>query len=41
VAGLRALDVRAPALDELAGSPVLGGGVPVGELRVSAELPGD
>jgi L-asparaginase II len=38
VAGLRALDVRAPALDELAGSPVLGGGVPVGALRVTAEL---
>jgi L-asparaginase II len=40
VAGLRALDVRAPALDELATSPVLGGGVPVGELRVTRELAG-
>lgn len=38
VAGLRALGVRAPALDELATSPVLGGGEPVGELRVTGAL---
>ena len=38
VAGLRALGVQAPVLDELGTSPVLGGGVPVGELRPSAAL---
>lgn len=42
VHALRALGVTAPVLDELATSPVLGGGVPVGELRVagrSSEIP--
>ncbi len=33
VAGLRALGVEAAVLDRLATTPVLGGGVPVGELR--------
>ncbi|TDD69488.1 asparaginase [Jiangella aurantiaca] len=33
VAALRRLGVEAPVLDELASAPVLGGGVPVGELR--------
>jgi L-asparaginase II len=33
VAALRALDVNAPVLDELATTPVLGGGRPVGEVR--------
>ena len=36
VHALRSLGVTAPVLDELATSPVLGGGVPVGELRVAA-----
>ncbi len=35
VHALRALGVEQPVLDELATSPVLGGGVPVGELRVA------
>ena len=35
VAGLRALGVEAEVLDELASVPVLGGGRPVGELRLS------
>ena len=39
VAGLRALGVDAPVLDRLGRAPVLGGGVPVGELRPSAALP--
>ena len=34
VAGLRALGVDAPVLDELAETPVLGGGKPVGSVRV-------
>lgn len=34
VAGLRALGVEAPVLTELATTPVLGGGRPVGEVRV-------
>ena len=38
VAALRALGATEPVLDELATSPVLGGGRPVGELRASAEL---
>jgi L-asparaginase II len=38
VAALRALGATEPVLDELASSPVLGGGRPVGELRGSAEL---
>jgi L-asparaginase II len=38
VAALRALGVSAPVLDELGTAPVLGGGVPVGELRPSAAL---
>lgn len=35
VAGLRALGVEAPVLEELATTPVLGGGVRVGEVRVA------
>lgn len=35
VAGLRALGVEGEALDELASVPVLGGGLPVGELRLT------
>ncbi|MGB8649044.1 MAG: asparaginase [Mycobacteriales bacterium] len=38
VAALRALGVDAPVLDELATGPVLGGGAPVGEVRVAGEL---
>ena len=38
VAGLRSLGVRAEVLDRLATAPVLGGGVPVGEVRVSGAL---
>ena len=38
VAALRALGVQAPLLDELQSTPVLGGGVPVGEVRVAGEL---
>jgi L-asparaginase II len=38
VAALRALGASEPVLDELASSPVLGGGRPVGELRGSGEL---
>jgi L-asparaginase II len=38
VAALRALGVARPVLDELATSPVLGGGRPVGELRVAGPL---
>ena len=38
VAALRALGRTDPVLDELATSPVLGGGRPVGELRGSREL---
>jgi L-asparaginase II len=38
VVALRALGVAAPVLDELGTAPVLGGGVPVGELRPSAAL---
>ena len=38
VAALRALGRSEPVLDELATSPVLGGGRPVGELRGSREL---
>ena len=38
VAALRALGASGPVLDELATSPVLGGGRPVGELRWSGEL---
>ena len=37
VHALRALGVTEPVLDELATTPVLGGGVPVGELRVAGE----
>ena len=40
VQALRALGVTAPVLDELATTPVLGGGVPVGELRPTAALTG-
>ena len=40
VAGLRVLGVDAEVLDRLARPPVLGGGVPVGELRPSAALTG-
>jgi len=40
VAALRALGATESVLDELATSPVLGGGRPVGELRGSAELLG-
>ena len=38
VAALRALGVHAPILDALQTTPVLGGGVPVGEVRVTGEL---
>ena len=38
VAALRALGCDAPVLDELATTPVLGGGHPVGEVRVAGEL---
>jgi L-asparaginase II len=38
VAGLRALGVSAEVLDRLGTTPVLGGGVPVGELRPAAAL---
>jgi L-asparaginase II len=38
VAALRRLGVRADVLEELATTPVLGGGRPVGEVRVSAAL---
>ena len=38
VAGLRAPGVQAEVLDRLATTPVLGGGVPVGELRPVADL---
>ena len=38
VAGLRALGVEAEVLERLARTPVLGGGVPVGELRPTAAL---
>jgi L-asparaginase II len=38
VAALRVLGVDAPVLDELATTPVLGGGRPVGEVRVAGEL---
>ena len=38
VVALRALGVDAPVLDELGTAPVLGGGVPVGEVRPSALL---
>ena len=38
VEGLRALGVSAPVLDRLGRAPVLGGGVPVGELRPSEAL---
>jgi L-asparaginase II len=38
VAGLRALGCDAPVLDELATTPVLGGGRPVGEVRVAGDL---
>ena len=38
VGGLRALGVSAPVLDRLASAPVLGGGVPVGELRLAGPL---
>jgi hypothetical protein len=38
VAGLRSLGVQADVLDRLATAPVLGGGVPVGELRPSEAL---
>jgi L-asparaginase II len=38
VQALRALGVTAPVLDDLATTPVLGGGVPVGELRPSQVL---
>ena len=38
VAGLRALGVDAPVLDELATVPVLGGGQRVGEVRVAGAL---
>jgi L-asparaginase II len=38
VAALRALGCDAPVLDELATTPVLGGGRPVGEVRVVGEL---
>jgi len=40
VAALRALGATAPVLHELATSPVLGGGRPVGELRGSEQLLG-
>ena len=38
VVALRALGVDAPVLDELTTAPVLGGGLPVGEIRPSALL---
>lgn len=38
IAALRALGVTAPVFDALAITPVLGGGVPVGEVRVTAVL---
>ncbi len=38
VGGLRALGVQAEVLDRLASAPVLGGGVPVGELRLAGPL---
>ena len=38
VGGLRALGLDAPVLDRLASAPVLGGGVPVGELRLAGPL---
>jgi L-asparaginase II len=38
VTALRALGVDAPVLDELAATPVLGGGRRVGEVRVAGEL---
>ena len=38
VAALRALGCDAPVLDELATTPVLGGGRPVGEVRVAGDL---
>jgi len=38
VAGLRALGVQAEVLDRLASAPVLGGGVPVGELRLTGPV---
>ncbi|MBC7373284.1 MAG: asparaginase [Frankiales bacterium] len=38
VGGLRALGVTAAVLDRLATAPVLGGGVPVGELRLRGPL---
>ena len=38
VGGLRALGVDAPVLDRLATAPVLGGGVPVGSLRLTGPL---
>jgi hypothetical protein len=38
VAALRALGCDAPVLAELATTPVLGGGRPVGEVRVVGEL---
>jgi len=38
VAGLRALGVEAEVLDELATVPVLGGGLPVGELRLTGPV---
>jgi L-asparaginase II len=38
VAALRALGTEAPVLDELAESPVLGGGQPVGVVRAAAHL---
>jgi L-asparaginase II len=40
VAALRVLGADAPVLDELATTPVLGGGVVVGEVRVGPELAG-
>jgi L-asparaginase II len=40
VGGLRALGVTAEVLDRLATTPVLGGGVPVGELRLAGPLAG-
>ena len=40
VQALRALGVTEPVLDELATTPVLGGGVPVGEVRPTALLTG-
>ncbi len=38
VAALRLLGAAAPVLDELATAPVLGGGRPVGEVRVAGQL---